>query len=101
MVQTTQDIILGWLEKIDGKVSDISHRLTVIESKNYATVGDLTKHSLECRDQTSQQRPSMLPSTPVKRFDGKIRIDIVQVVKIIGLLVSMFAAAAGYDIAFN
>ena len=110
MTKEVQDLILDWLKKIDNKVDDIGTRLAVMESKRFATTDQLTglthtmdamidAHSRECKSEPP--RPSVLPSAPVKRFDGKIRIDVIQLAKIIGLIISMVAAAAGYDIAVN
>jgi hypothetical protein len=110
LTKTTQDLILDWLQKIDDKVDKINQRLTKIESKNFATVEQVTgvtrvidaaisAHVQEC--QREKQRASIMPTAPVKKFDGKVRVDLVQVAKIIGLIVSMIAAAAGYDIVIN
>ena len=103
MTKTVQDLILERLEKIDDNIDHIKERLTTMEAKDLVPLATMRaaidSHARECKSEPP--RPSVLPSAPVKRFDGKIKIDVIQLAKIIGLIISMVAAAAGYDIAVN
>ena len=79
MTKTTQDLILDWLEKIDGKVDNIQERVIRLETKS------------------EQPRTTITPSVPIRKFDGKIRIDIVQLAKLLAWIATIVGAAFGVD----
>lgn len=97
-------------EKNGTAIGELQKDVATIKGRNFATTDQVSAmsrvfdaaidaHTRECKELTP--RASVLPSVPIKRFDGKVRIDLVQVAKILGLVISMVAAAAGYDIAFR
>ena len=116
-VVEVDDLLCKQLDRIEDRtesngkaIGELQKDVATIKGRNYATTDQVSamskifdaaidSHARECKE--IAPRASVLPSVPIKRFDGKIRVDLILVAKIIGLIISMVAAAAGYDIAFR
>ena len=107
------DLLCKQLDRIEDRtesngkaIGELQKDVAAIKGRNYATTDQVSAmsrvfdiaieaHQKECR--SNPPRTTITPSVPIRKFDGKVRIDIVQLAKLLAWIATIVGAAFGVD----